>query len=64
MDYFFDVAVAIILSTIKAAFKNPSSAEKLKKVLLKIRNQITLLYANDEEFRGKAEDFDQLNAIQ
>ena len=47
-DYLISMAVSLILSAIKAAFKDPKKAEALKKALLKIRNQINILYPGEE----------------
>lgn len=48
MDYLLDMAIAIILSTLKTAIKNPGKAETLKKAMLKIRTQIDLVYGSQE----------------
>lgn len=47
MDYFLDMAIAIVLSALKTAIKNPDKAETLKKAMLKIRTQIDLVYGQD-----------------
>lgn len=47
MDYLLNMAIAIVLATIKEAFKNPEKAATIKKALLKIRDQINLLYGED-----------------
>lgn len=47
---FLDLAISTILSTIKSSFKNENSKAQLKRALLKVRNQINLLYAGDADF--------------
>ena len=44
MDYFFNMAIAVVLAAIKGAIKNPEKAEEVKRALLKVRNAIDLLY--------------------
>lgn len=46
MDYFLNMAIAIVLATIKEAFRNPQKAEAIKKAMLKIRANIDLLYGD------------------
>ena len=43
----FDLGVSFILSAIKSAFKSEEKKEAVKKGLLKIRNQINLLYPEE-----------------
>jgi non-canonical (house-cleaning) NTP pyrophosphatase len=47
-SWIFDMAIALVLSTIKTAVKNPAKKESLRRALLKVRDQINLLYASDE----------------
>jgi hypothetical protein len=47
MDYLLNIAIAIVLATIKEAFKNPEKKEAVKKALLKIKNNIELLYGEE-----------------
>ena len=47
MDYFLSMAIAIILSAIKLAVKNPQHAAELKSALLKVRDQINFLYPEE-----------------
>lgn len=49
MDYLLNMAIAIVLATIKEAFKNPAKAEAIKKAMLKIRANIDLLYSDPEQ---------------
>lgn len=44
----FDLGVSFVLNAIKLAIKNEESKEKFKKALFKIRNQINLLYPEEE----------------
>jgi len=48
MDYFFSMAVSIILTAVKEAVKNPAKKEELKKALLKIRDAISAAYPPEE----------------
>lgn len=45
-DLIISMAISVVLSTIK----NPEKKAKLKKALLKVRNQINLAYKNDLDF--------------
>ena len=47
MDFFFSMAVSVVLTAIKQAVKNPEKAEELKRALLKVRDQIEALYPED-----------------
>jgi len=44
MDFYISMAISVILTAIKQAVKNPDKAEELKRALLKVRDQIDLLY--------------------
>lgn len=44
MDFYISMAISVILTAIKQAVKNPDKAEDLKRGLLKVRDQIDLLY--------------------
>ncbi len=46
----FDMGVSFVLTAIKAAFKSEEKKAELKKVFLKIRNQINALYFGDPDF--------------
>jgi hypothetical protein len=48
-NLWFNMAVSVVLTAIKAAFKNEQSKEDLKKALLKIRDAINLLYPEETE---------------
>jgi len=47
-NWIFDMAIALVLSAIKTAIKNPDKKVTLRRALLKVRDQINLLYASDE----------------
>ena len=47
-EYFFNMAVSIILMTLKELPQDPVKKAKLKKALLKIKNEIELIYGDDE----------------
>lgn len=47
MDFYLSMAIAVILTGIKQAVKNPEKAEDLKRALLKVRDQIDLLYPDN-----------------
>lgn len=67
MDYLLNMAIAVVLATIKDAFKNPEKAEKIKKAMLKIRANIDLLYGDpaQELIEQKTGALDRLhNSIQ
>lgn len=49
-DLFLNMGVSFVLTAIKESFKNPVKKDELKKVMLKIRNQINLLYVGDPDF--------------
>ena len=51
MDFWFDMATAVILSTIKQVVKNPQKKEDVKKAMLKIRNAINVVYGSDPDFQ-------------
>lgn len=46
----FDLGVSYVLASIKASFKNAEKKASLKKLFLKIRNNINTLYAGDSDF--------------
>ncbi len=47
MDFYISMAIAVVLAAIKQAVKSPEKAEALKLALLKVRNQIEILYPED-----------------
>lgn len=63
MDYLLNMAIAIVLATIKEAFKNPTKAEAVKKAMLKIRANIDMVYGDptQELAEQKANALDRLH---
>jgi hypothetical protein len=53
-DFLIGMAVSIILNCIKVATKNPGRAAALKAALLKIRDQINLLYPDSAAMAAPA----------
>ena len=49
-DLLLNMGISFVLTAIKESFKNPAKKAELKKAMLKVRNQINLLYAGDEDF--------------
>lgn len=42
-----NMGISFVLSAIKESFKNPKKKEDLKRAMLKIRDQINLLYPEE-----------------
>jgi hypothetical protein len=49
MDYILNMAITVVLATIKEAFKNPEKKEMVKKAMLKIRANIDLVYGDPSQ---------------
>ena len=49
-DLLINMGISFVLTAIKESFKNEASKAKLKAAMLKIRNQINLLYVGDPDF--------------
>lgn len=49
-DYLIDFGFSVVFSILRQVIKNPSSKETYKKVMLKIRNQINVAFADDPDF--------------
>jgi hypothetical protein len=49
-DLLLNMGISAVLTALKESFKNPQRKEQLRKAMLKIRNQINLLYAGDADF--------------
>lgn len=49
----FDVEIAftVLLSVLKSTVKNKKKKAELKRAMLKLRNQINLIYGNDPDFQ-------------
>lgn len=50
MDYFFRMALSLVLETLKEIVKNPAKKEELRKAMMKVSKEIAKVYADDEEF--------------
>lgn len=50
MDYWLDMALAVMFSTLKQVIKNPVKKAELKKAMLKLRDNINIAYAGDVDF--------------
>lgn len=48
MDFILSMAISVILAAIKQAVKNPEKAEELKRAFLKVRDQINILYPDEQ----------------
>lgn len=48
MDYFISMAISIVLAAIKESVKNPKKKQELQAALLKVRDQINMLYPEDK----------------
>jgi len=46
-DFFISMGINIVLTAVKQAIKNPELSAKLKKALLKVRDQINILYPEE-----------------
>ncbi len=49
-DMLLQMGITFVLTAIKQSFKNPTKKAELKKAMLKVRDQINLLYAGDVDF--------------
>jgi hypothetical protein len=48
-DYFLDLGISVVLTTLRLAVKDAAKAETIRKAMLKIRAQIDLVYGNPFE---------------
>lgn len=55
MDLLIPMAVSVIISSVK----NPAKKAELKKAMLKVRNTINQVYANDPDFAPNQYDTPQ-----
>ena len=46
-----DMLIAMAVTTLLQAIKNPKKKEQLKKALLKVRNTINAVYSDDPDFQ-------------
>ena len=49
-DFLLNMGITTVLTAIKQSVKNPEKKATLKKAMLKIRNSINALYADDPDF--------------
>lgn len=49
-DFWLPMALSIIFQVIKQSIKNPRAKADLKSAMLKLRNQINLMYVGDPDF--------------
>jgi hypothetical protein len=50
MDTWLTMAISVVLLALKETIKNPAKKAELKKAMLKIRDQINLIYGDDPDF--------------
>lgn len=46
----FDLGISFVFTALREAIKNPDKKAKLKKVMLKIKNQIEVVFSDDPDF--------------
>lgn len=49
-EYWVQLAITVLLTTIKQTVKNPAKKQDLKRAFLKVRDAINALYAGDPDF--------------
>ena len=49
-DFWVEMAISVILAVLKQTVKSPEKKAELKKSMLKVRNNIDVVYADDEDF--------------
>jgi len=47
----FDLGISFVFTGLREASKNPAKKAALKKVMLKIKTQIELVFADDPDFK-------------
>lgn len=50
MDFWLEMAITVILSTLKQLTKNPQKKTDIKRAMLKVRNTIDTVYGEDQDF--------------
>ena len=50
MNFFFDMAVSVVLTVLKEVIKNKEKKAEVRKAMLKISNSIAAAYADDQDF--------------
>lgn len=53
-DFFLDIGISAVLTVLKQSVKNAERKAELKRVMLKIYNQIGLVYGGEDEFVDSA----------
>jgi hypothetical protein len=51
MDFWVDMALAVMFSVLKQVIKNPDKKAAMKAAFLKLRNTINIAYDDDPEFQ-------------
>jgi len=49
-DFYLDLALSVLFSTLKTVIKNEERKAALKKAMLKLRNAIDVAYGDDDDF--------------
>jgi hypothetical protein len=49
-DFLFDLGVSAILTALRSAVKNPERKAQFRRVMLKIYDQIGIVFGGDSEF--------------
>ena len=49
MDFWLNMALAVLFSTLKEVVKNPDKKAALQRALVKLRNQLSIAYPPDED---------------
>ena len=47
----FDLGISFVFTSLREAVKNAEKKAKLKKIMLKIKNQIEIVFSDDPDFR-------------
>ena len=47
----FELGISFVFTALREAVKNPTKKASLKKVMLKIKNQIDIVFSDDPDFR-------------
>jgi len=47
----FDLGISFVFTALREAVKNAEKKAKLKKIMLKIKNQIEIVFSDDPDFR-------------
>lgn len=47
----FDLGISAVLTALRESVKNPAKKAAVKKVMLKIKTQIDLIFADDPDFK-------------